>query len=172
MILEVAQLVLEVRLDVLPTLGEAGYAVGPAVDALEEVVAELLLVGQILIGAADELEVALDRRVRPHLVEDVFFKGLEEHRLHVPREVADFVQEEDAFLGGFDESIPVLLGTCECALDVSEEFAAGGRRIKRCAIDRDELALDEVVLLLEGVDFGRELGLARAGRSRDENRVG
>ena len=61
---EEAQFVVEIRLDVVPTLGETGNAVTPAVDALKEIVAEAFGIGEILIRSANELKVTLHRLVR------------------------------------------------------------------------------------------------------------
>ena len=48
---------------------------------------------QIAVGAADQLEVAVDLLIGANRKKAAFFKGAEQHRLLVEPELADFVKK-------------------------------------------------------------------------------
>src|SRR6185295_6727069 len=93
------ELVVEVRLDVLDALAQAGEAEGPEVDAREEVLPEAAgsdVDGEIAVGAGEEQELALRLAVRAHRQERLVLERAQEHRLLVEAELADLVEEEHA----------------------------------------------------------------------------
>ena len=123
--LRVAQeLVVEVRLDVLAAFGEPGHVEAPEVDAGEEVAAELAardVVHEVAVRAADELEVAVLVLGGAEGAVGLLLDRLEEHRLGLHRQLADFVEEDDAAVGLLEEPDMVGAGAGERARLVSEE---------------------------------------------------
>src|SRR5262249_52204340 len=96
------ELVVEVGLDVLTALAEAGQAEGPQVDAGQQVLAEaagLDVDAEVAVGAGDQLEVAADLAVAADREEHAVLDRTQEHGLLVEAELADLVEEEHAAVG-------------------------------------------------------------------------
>ncbi|MNC60127.1 hypothetical protein D3C75_1099840 [compost metagenome] len=96
------QLELDVRFDVLHALGQARQAVGPQVEACQQVFAEAAFqhgLLQVAVGAGDQLEVALHFAVAAYRQEPLLFQRPQQHRLFVLAEFADLIQEQQALVG-------------------------------------------------------------------------
>ncbi|MCY1227524.1 hypothetical protein D9M72_397940 [compost metagenome] len=167
------QQVVEVGLDVLGPLCEAGQVVGPEVDAREQVFAKAPLrhvAAQVAVGAGDELEVALHFLVGAHGEEALFLDGLEQHRLFVQAELADLVEKQRALVRGAQQPRAVARRAGERALLVPEQ--RGGRTVaaQRGAVHLDERPRHLVARLLQLEHAARQERLARARRPHQQDR--
>ena len=171
--LEPRQLVVQVRLDVLPAVCQAGKRVRPQVDACEQVVAEGAhrdRLAQVAVGARDELKVAPGVAVGADGEERLLLQRPEQHGLLVEPQFADLVQEQDPAVGRAQQTGPGGDGAGERPLDVPEQ-----RRGRRVAAQRRTVDLDERPRQLgarpaQVVDAAREPALARAGRTVEQDR--
>src|SRR5262245_6057816 len=90
------ELEFEVRFNVFGAFAQARQQEGPQIDASQKVLTESAArdaVGEVPVGAGDELEVALDLLVGADWKEGLVLDGAQEHRLLVESQLADFVQE-------------------------------------------------------------------------------
>ena len=96
------------------------------VEAVEEVVAKLAAgdgILQDLVGGGDDANVHLNG-ARPAETHEVpFFEHAEELGLHAERHVADFVEEERARAGFFEQTFFAAARVGESARLIAEEFA-------------------------------------------------
>ncbi len=65
-------------------------------------------------------------------------QNAKEFHLHGKAGFADFVEEDGAAVGDFEQAAFVLIGAGERALNVAEEFAFEQRLWKCAAVDGDE----------------------------------
>ena len=122
------QFPVQVGFHVLPSLGQAREPVGPEIDAGEEILAEPSLAnpeGEVAVRARDELEVGASFLVRSHGKEPSLLDGAEQHGLLVSSQLGDLVEEENPSVGTGQEARPVIHGTGEGSLHVSEEGRHG-----------------------------------------------
>lgn len=169
---EFVQFVFEIRFDIFPAFGEAGEPEAPQIDTRKEVLAELLftdVVCEVAIRAADEEKIALFIGGSAEWAKRFLFDSLEEHSLGLEREFADFIEEENAAIGLFEESGMVCPGSRERALLVSEEGGFGQIAAECGAVDRDIIALDFSGLFLEKIDLFGELAFAGTGWAGQED---
>ena len=169
------ELVVEVRLDVFAAFGESGHLEAPEVDAGEEVAAELAtrhVVHEIAVRTADELEVAVFVLGGAEGAVVLLLDCLEKHRLGLHRQLADFIEEDDAAVGLLEETGVVGAGAGEGSLPVSEERGLRKVAAERGAVYGHEGALDLPGLFLEQVYLLGELALARAGGAGEKDGVG
>ena len=135
---------IDVGLDVLGSLRQAGQGIGPEVDARIQVFAKAPLRhvhAQVAVGTGDQLEIAAGLAVAAHGQEALFFNSLEQHGLFVQAQFADLVQEQHALVGGAQQAGPVSGRAGEGAFLVAEQGRGGAVAAQRGAIDLDELAL-------------------------------
>ncbi len=156
---EAFELVVEVGLDVLGALGQRRQPKRPEVEPREEVIAEAAgagVVGEVAVGAADELEVARGLAICAERAEALGLQRAEEHRLLLHAELAHLVEEEHAAVGLAQEALTCADGAGERAALVAEE---GGHRAIAAnggAVHVDEGASDLPALALELVDPPRQ----------------
>ena len=171
---EARQLVDQVRFDVLASFGESGQVEAPEVDARQKVRPEAPagdIHRQIAVCAADQLEVAVLVFHRAQRTEGLLLDGLEQHRLRLKRQLADFVQEHDAAVGLLEKAVMVRARAGIRAFLVPEERRFREIAAERRAIDGHERALDLAGLLLEKIDLPGQLALARAGGAGQQDGV-
>ncbi len=120
--------------------------------------------------AGDQLEVACHLAVGAIGQKALFLDRLEQHRLLVGAEFADFVEEQQAAVGRAQQAGARRLRAGECSLHMAEQ--CGHRRIaaQRRAVHLDEAPTDLVPAVLELVDAPREKRLARAGGADQQHR--
>ena len=124
-------------------LGQGGQAVVQDVDAGEQVFAEAAgggFAAQVAVGAGDELEAAFAFAVAADGVEAFFFDGFEQHGLFVQAEFADFVEKEQAAVGGFEIAFAFFGGAGEGAFFVAKESGGGAVAAQGGAVDIDKAA--------------------------------
>ncbi len=98
------------------------------------------VVPQIAIRAGDQLEVALRFLVRTHRKETLFLDGLQQHRLLVATELANLIQEHDAFVRLPQQAGAVGLRARERTFHMPEQRRHRGVPAQRCAVDLHEVA--------------------------------
>jgi hypothetical protein len=81
------------------------------------------------------MEISRGASDRPHRA---LLQHPEQFHLHGQRHFADFVEEDGAAAGHFEESALVLIGSCESSLQIAEELALQQSFREGSAIYRDE----------------------------------
>src|SRR5207253_4312057 len=161
---------LDERGDVLLALAERRHIDVDDVEAIEEVVAELLrfyLSLQVFVRRADDPDVHLDRQRRANALDLSVLEDPKQLRLHRQAHLTDLVQEDRAFVRKLEAPASLRLRTGEAAFLVSEELSFEKRFGKRRARDLDDRAGAPVRVVVEG--FGDQL-LAGPRFTRDEYR--
>ena len=163
----------QVRFDVLGALGQAGQAVGPQVQARQQVVAEAAFQHrrlQVAVGPGDQLEIAFDLLVAADRQEALFLQRAQQHRLFVLAELADLVEEQQALVGRAQQAGAIGRGAGVGALDVAEQGAHRAVAAQGRAVHFDE-APGQLMLLLFQFEYApRQLALAGAGRAHQQDR--
>ena len=127
--------------DVFAALAQGGHADGNHAQPVVEVFAERAvgdLFVEIAVGGGNDPHVDGDLAGAAHRTHGALLQHAQQLDLHGHGHLADFVEEDRALIGDFEESALVLVGSGECAFDVSEEFAFEQRLGKCAAVDRDE----------------------------------
>ena len=93
---------------------------------------------QIAMGGRDNAHVNRAEFGGTHGLDFAFLQGAQQLGLHIERHFADFVEEERAAVGRFEQPLLGLHGPGESAFDVSEEFRFDQRRNDRGTIDRNK----------------------------------
>ena len=91
------------------------------------------------MGGGHDAEIDLAPVQSADGAELAFLDEAEQLDLHFEREIADFVEEGSAAIGQLDQSLLVLDGAAESALDVAEQLAFHERADQRAAVDGDKL---------------------------------
>ena len=139
------------------------------VEAVEKVLAEFALldhVEQIAIGGGDEADIDVDSFVAAEAFERFFLKHAEKFGLQAEAEVADFVEEEGAVVGGFDAALTAEESSGKGAFFVAEEFVFDEIFGEVGAGEGDERASAAQTFVMDGA--GEEF-LAGAGFAGDEH---
>ena len=142
---EARQEVLDQAGDVFLALAQRRHPEVDDVQAVVEVLAELALgdeVLQVAVGGGDDADVdAAPGALGADLLQLAGFEEAEQQPLHAQRHLADFVEEDGAFVGGLELARLVAIGAGEAALHVTEELGFEQRLGQAGAVDRDEGAL-------------------------------
>lgn len=120
---------------------------------------------QISVGGGDDAEGDFFRGVGTDGFDFLLLDGAEEFGLHGEGEVAEFIEEEGAAVGGFEDAFFVVCGAGEGAFEVAEHFAFEERFGDGGAVADDEGTGVDGALAMEcgGGEF-----FAGAGGSADE----
>jgi hypothetical protein len=156
--------------DVAPALPEGRGVHADDVDAVEEILAEALLLDlglEVAVGRGDDARVERDLLVAADGAHHALLERAQELGLHLQRHLADLVEEERSAAGLHEEAGARALGVGEGAAHVAEELALEQRRGHGRAVDGEEGPRAPRALLVEGP--GDEL-LARAALARDQHR--
>src|SRR5207249_4064933 len=94
----------------------------------------------------------------------------EELDLHVPRDLADLVEEQRAAVRGLEAAVARGRGTGECALLVAKQLGLEDRLGDRGAVDRDERALRARAVVVHRA--GEELLAGAALAEQQHGRLG
>ena len=132
-------------------VGEEGDVVAPRAErgdlelhdgeAVVEVFAEAAgcdLREEVSVGGGDDAGIELEVAVAAYPLELAVLEGAEELGLHAERELADFVEEDDAAVGGFEEAGLLHFCVGEGAPFVAEEGALDEGLGDGGAVDFDE----------------------------------
>ena len=120
---------------------------------------------EIPIGRCDHTHVHRPHGSRSNRHDLAVFEHTQEFHLHFRRRVSDFVEEDRATIGQFEEPLPIGCGAGKCASHVAEEFAfdhAGGQRCQTRGHER------LVAAVAVGMDGPRGKFLASACVACDE----
>jgi len=148
-------------------LGEGGHGDLDHGEAVVEVFAEEAIgdgLAEIAVGGGDDAYVDLACLQRADALDFLVLEGAEELGLCGGGHIADFVEEEGAFVGGFEEAWFIAVGAGEGATNVPEEFALKEGFNDGGAVEDDVLALD----FAAGVEGAGDEIFAGAGRSLDK----
>ena len=127
--------------DVFFAVAQRGDEDGDDGETVVEVLAKLIFADgffEIAVGGGDDAHVDLHVLDAADAADDLIFEDAQEFGLQERREFADFVEEEGAAVGGFEESFLHLLGVGECAFFVAEEFGFHESFGNGGAVDGDE----------------------------------
>ena len=139
------------------------------VDAVEQVLAELALrdhLGQILIGGGDDAHRRLELFDAAQPAELPLLQHAQQLHLHHRRHLADFVEEQRALLGRFDQPLLVGARAGERAFHVAEELRFEQRLRQRAAVERHERTIAPQRIEMDGA---RDPFLAGARLAGDEH---
>jgi len=112
-----------------------------AFDAEVEVLSEAAggdFVFEVFVGGADEADVDLARFIGADADDLAVFEDAEELGLHGEWHVAEFVEEERAAVGVFEDALSFAIGAGEGAFGVAEEFAFEEAFALSGAVEGDE----------------------------------
>ena len=133
----------------------AARVIGNDVQPVEEVLAELLLVGerrQVAVGRRDQARIGAQRARAAQPLELALLQHAQQLRLQLERDLADFVEEHGAAVGQLEAADALADRAGERALLVAEQLA-----LEQPGRDRRAIQLDE--------------GADRGARSADESRA-
>ena len=145
------------------------------VEAIEEILPEppqLRLGAQIPGGGGDHADMdfrELRRADGPHLP---FLKHTQQFRLQVEGQLADFVQEKDAAVGGGEKPFPGAIGAGEGALGVAEKLTLDEAGGNGPAVDGDEGAVPPAPRPMQGPRRHFLAGAGLAGHQHREGGIG
>src|SRR5262249_48092116 len=106
-----------------------------------EVLAELSclhLALQVALGGGDDADIGVERLVSPHASKLARLEHAQELRLHVERQLANFVEEDRAPVGKLEGPLSGVDRPGERAAFVAEELALDERVADRAAVDDQE----------------------------------
>src|SRR5262249_366450 len=124
---------------------------------------------EVDIGRRDHARVALNFLPAADSLEALLLQKAQKLHLDRWRQLADFVEEQRAALGGFDVSLALYVRAGERPLLVGEQLAFEQVLRDGVAVDRDERTL---VLRAAGVERPRDHFLAGAAFAQDQDRRG
>src|SRR5205085_8072080 len=127
--------------DVLAALPEGGEGDEGALDAEEEVLAELAGGDaglDVLVGGGDQADVGLAGVVAAQADDLAGFQHAQKFGLHLDGHVADLVEEEGAAGGVLEDTLAVFFGAGEGAADVAEQLVFEEVLRLGGAVERDE----------------------------------
>src|SRR5437764_1111505 len=90
-------------------------------------------------GAGEAANVDLARPRRAHRHHFRFLQRAQEHRLRSLRQIGNLVEKERAFVGAADQAWPILVGTRERSLAITEHLGLDQGARDAAAVDRNEL---------------------------------
>ena len=93
---------------------------------------------EIAIGGGDHAHVDGNFAGAAHRTHGALLQHAQQFDLHGQRHLADFVEEDGAAVGDFEQAALVLVGSGESALQIAEQFALEQRLGKGSAVDGDE----------------------------------
>ena len=111
------------------------------VDAEHQVLAEIALLDhfvQVAMGGADDAHIDGERLVFADAADFAAFQHAQQFGLHRLGQLADFVEEQRAAVGDFEQADAVLVGAGEAAFAMAEQFAFDQTFRQRAAVDGDE----------------------------------
>ncbi len=155
--------------DVLAAVAEGWEVEGEDVEAVEEVGAEAVGAAgfvEVGVGGGDDADIGLAGFLGAEAAELLFLEEAEEFDLGGQGEAVDFVEEEGAGLGQFDEAGAAAGGAGEGAGFVAEEFVFDQVVGDGAAVDGDEGFVGAGAEVVDGA--GEDL-LAGAGFTGDED---
>ncbi len=167
---EEPQEVIEQRRHVVLALAQRRDRDVDDVEAVVEVFAEFAggdPLGQAAVGRRHHAHVRVDAVA--FVADALDFAGFEEaeqQRLHAQRHLADFVHEDGAAVGRFEQAALVAVGVGEAAARVPEELRFEERVGHRRAVDREHRRVPAPAALVDEV--GHHF-LAHTARARDEH---
>ena len=139
------------------------------VQPVEQVFAEVALddhLLQVAVRGADHANVHLDGRAFAEPLNFAGFEEAEQLHLNVLVEFAEFVEEDGAAVGDFEEALVIAVGPGERALLVAEELALGQVLVQRTAVHGNER---HVGPRAAEEDRPRDDFFSRAGFTRDQH---
>jgi hypothetical protein len=110
-------------------------------EAVEQVLAEaavLHLRAQVAVGGGDEAHVDVAHLIAADRADLAELHRAQQRRLQIERQFADFVEEQCAAVGGFEQAGALLVGAGERALGVAEQLALDELARHRAAVHDDE----------------------------------
>lgn len=122
------------------------------------------------MGTGDDQEVTVHFLVRAHGEEAFFLDSLEQHRLFVEPQFADFVEKQHAAVRRPQQAVPGVLGAGEGALDMPEQGRHGAVAAQGGAVDLDKTSLDLMPAALELIDAPGQERLAGTGGADQQHR--
>ncbi len=155
--------------DVFAALAEGWELEGDDVKTIEEVFAEAAVPYGLLevdVGCGDDADVDLDFGGAAEMHEAAILQDAEDFGLHVHGHGANFVEEEGAAVGYFEEALLGVDGGGEGSFDVAEEGRFEEVGGDGAGVDGDEGLVAAGGVLVDG--FGDKL-LAGAGLALDED---
>jgi hypothetical protein len=155
--------------DVIESFAEWREVDFKCVDAEEEVFAEVAFLNHLLeftVGGADDSDIDMEGFVVADASDFAGFEEPEELNLHAFIEFSEFIEEQCASIGDFEESSSVCICAGECAAAVSEEFAFDEVFRDGAAVDGDEGFISSFALF---VDSSGDHFLAGTGFSEDKD---
>ena len=138
---------------------------GDGVQAVEQIVAEAAvgdLFLKVHVGGRDDAHVDRNGGAPADAFDDLFLQETQQLDLERVRQVADFVEEEGAFVGGLDFSNCLLDGAGEGAAFVAEELRFQQVFGDGAAVDGDERLLGARAEIVQGAGEGLLAGAAFA----------
>src|SRR6267154_5241614 len=121
---------------------------------------------QVAVGRRQEADVHVNRVAVAHALDLVILKDAEQGDLGFRRQIADFVEENRATVGGFESPQTSLQRARERALLVAKELRRDERRRDGCAVYPNEGASGSMRFPMNG---SRDQFLAATGVARDED---
>src|SRR6266852_212696 len=122
---------------------------------------------QITIGGGDHANVNFESLVAAHWPHFFFLKHAQQLGLKLHGELADFVQENSAAVGGLEETVFGAIGAGESAFFIAEELTFNERGHQRTTIHGYERALGIRAAIMNGPRYQL---FASAAFSRDQHR--
>ena len=159
------------RGDVFLTLTQRGHAQRNAADSEIQVAAEcplLHLAGKVLVGGGDQPDVDLPLAYRAQAAKALFLQYLEQLGLHTRIDIADFVEEDRAAIGDFEDTRLARGCPGEGALLMTEQLGFQEVRRQPRAIQIDEGLVGAWAVKMQPL---RQQALAGAGLPQNENRT-
>lgn len=154
---------------ILGEFAQRGDLEGEEVKPVEEILAEVALPDEVAEGdegGGDEADIDLAVAIAAEAADAAVLDGGEDFGLKGEREAGNFVEEEGAAGGGFEEAHALGAGIGKGSLFVAEQFGFGHGFGEGGAIDFDKVGGGAGSVLVEPAGEG---GFAGAGFALDED---
>src|SRR6185295_13249209 len=155
--------------DVFRALAERRYMDRKDVEPVEQILPERACGNrflQVAVRRGQDTDVHGNRVTVADAFDLAILEDTEQCDLGFRGQIADFVEEDRAAVGGFESPQTPLQRARERALLVAKEFRRDERRRDGCAVHPDERASGSVRFLMDG---SRDQFLAAAGLTSDED---
>ena len=133
--------VIDQQRDVFAALAQRRNADRDDVQAIVEIFAKQVFGNgfvEIAVGGGNDAHVDGDFAGAADRTHGALLQHAQQLHLHGQRHLADFVEEDRAAVGDFEQAALVLVGSGERALQIAEQFAFEQRLGKRSAVHGDE----------------------------------
>ena len=167
------QLLLNVRLYVFAPLGQARQRVLPDIDARIQILAKSPrrhFRAQVFVCARYQLELAAAGRVAAHGEKFFFFDGLEQHRLLIHAQFADFIQKQHAQVGAFEKAGAAVGSARKRTFAMAKQSRCRHVAAQSGAIDIDKAARHQMAGFFQFINALGQHGFASARRAIEQNR--